>query len=81
MRTIKYNIEIVVQLYVPYSILVVVFSFFQKKTTYCCRMRILSVRLSSVEIISFLGISMSNSPIYLKIALNVSEGAVDVRKA
>ena len=40
-----------------------------------------SVRLSSVEIISFHGISISNRPIDLKIGLNVREGAVHVRKA
>ena len=48
----------------------VVFSFFEK-TTYCCRSRRLSVRLSSVEIISFRGSSLSNRPIDLKIGLNV----------
>ena len=57
-----------------------VFSFFEK-TTYCCRARRLSVRLSSVEIISFRGISISNSPIDLKIGLNVRKGVVHVRKA
>ena len=61
----------------------VVFSFFEK-TTYCCRARRLSVRpsvrLSSVEIISFRGNSLSNRPINLKIGLNVREGVVHVRK-
>ena len=61
----------------------VVFSFFEK-TTYCCRARRLSVRLSvrlsSVEIISFRGNSLSNRPINLKIGLNVHEGVVHVRK-
>ena len=61
----------------------VVFSFFEK-TTYCCRARRLSVRpsvrLSSVEIISFRGNSLSNGPINLKIGLNVREGVVHVRK-
>ena len=60
----------------------VVFSFFEK-TTYCCRARRLSVRLSvrpSVEIISFPGNSLSNRPIELKIGLNVREGVVHVRK-
>ena len=68
------------------------FSFFEK-TTYCCRTRHLSVRpsvrravcpsvrLSSVEIISFCGISISNRPIDLKIGLNVRKGVVHVRKA
>ena len=44
----------------------------------------LSVRLSvrpSVEIISFLGNSLPNRPIELKIGLNVREGVVHVRKA
>ena len=61
----------------------VVFSFFEK-TTYCCRARRLSVRLSvrpSVEIISFRGNSLPNRPIELKIGLNVREGVVHVRKA
>ena len=61
----------------------VVFSFFEK-TTYCCRTRRLSVRLSvrpSVEIISFRGNSLPNRPIELKIGLNVREGVVHVRKA
>ena len=69
----------------------VVFSFFEK-TTYCCRARRLSVRLSvrpsvrlsvrpSVEIISFCGNSLPNRPIELKIGLNVREGVVHVRKA
>ena len=47
-----------------------------------------SVRLSvcpsvrpSVEIISFLGNSLPNRPIELKIGLNVREGVVHVRKA
>ena len=40
-----------------------------------------SVRLSSVEIISFRGNSLSNRPIDLKIGLNVREGVVHVRKA
>ena len=58
--------------------------FFFEKTTYCCRARRLSVRLSvrpSVEIISFCGNSLSNVPIELKIDLNVREGVVHVRKA
>ena len=58
----------------------VVFSFFEK-TTYCCRARRLSVRLSSVEIFSFCGNSLSSKPIDLKIGLNVREGVVHVRKA
>ena len=52
------------------DVFLVVFSFFEK-TTYCCRSRRLSVRLSSVEIISFRGSSLSNRPIDLKIGLNV----------
>ena len=40
-----------------------------------------SVRLSSVEIISFRGISISNRLIDLKIGLNVCKGVVHVRKA
>ena len=40
-----------------------------------------TVRLSSVEIIYFRGISISNRPIDLKIDLNVREGTVHVRKA
>ena len=39
-----------------------------------------SVRLSSVEIISFRGNSLPNRPIELKIGLNVREGVVHVRK-
>ena len=39
-----------------------------------------SVRLSSVEIISFRGNSLSNRPINLKIGLNLREGVVHVRK-
>ena len=39
-----------------------------------------SVRLSSVEIISFCGNSLSNSLIDLKIGLNVCEGVVHVQK-
>ena len=35
------------------------FFLFLKKTTYCCRTRCLSIRTSSVEIISFCGISLS----------------------
>ena len=41
----------------------------------------LSVRLSSVEIFSFRGNSLSSKPIDLKIGLNVCEGVVHVRKA
>ena len=59
--------------------------FFFEKTTYCCCSRRLSVRLSvrlsSVEIISFRGNSLSNRPIDLKIGLNVREGVVHVLKA
>ena len=59
--------------------------FFFEKTTYYCRARRLSVRpsvrLSSVEIISFRGNSLSSKPIDLKIVLNVREGVVHVRKA
>ena len=51
-----------------------VFLSFLKKTTYCCRSRRLSVRLSSVEMISFRGNSLSNRPIDLKIGLNVCAG-------
>ena len=40
-----------------------------------------SVRLSSVEIISFRGILISNRPIDLKIGLDVRKGVVHVRKA
>ena len=40
-----------------------------------------SVRLSSVEIFSFRGNSLSSKPIDLKIGLNVREGVVHVRKA
>ena len=58
--------------------------FFFRKNYYCCRARRLSVcpsvRLSSVEIISFRGNSLSNRPINLKIGLNVREGVVHVRK-
>ena len=66
-----------------FIVFLVVFSFFEK-TTYCCRARRLSVcpsvRLSSVEIISFRGNSLSNRPINLNIGLNVREGVVHVRK-
>ena len=68
---------------VCYCQFLVVFSFFEK-TTYCCRTRRLSVRLSvrpSVEIISFRGNSLPNRPIELKIGLNVREGVVHVQKA
>ena len=41
----------------------------------------LSVRLSSVEVISFCGISISYEPIEFKIGLNVREGVVHVQKA
>ena len=41
----------------------------------------LSVRLSSVEIFSFRGNSLSSKPIDLKIGLNVREGVVHVQKA
>ena len=50
------------------------FSFFSKKTTYCCRARRLSVRDPSVEIISFRDISISNRPINLKMSMNVRKG-------
>ena len=63
-----------------YMLFVLVFFSFFEKTTYCCRARRLSVR-PSVEIISFLGNSLSNRPIDLKIGLNVREGVVHVRKA
>ena len=74
--------------YLGDAFLVVVFLFL-KKTTYCCRSQRLSVRpsvrlsvrLSSVEIISFRGNSLSNRPIDLKIGLNVRAGVVHVRKA
>ena len=61
----------------------VFFSFFER-TTYCCRARRLSVRLSvrpSVEIISFRGNSLPNGPIDLKIGLDVRKGVMHVRKA
>ena len=51
----------------------VVFSFFEKNyllLSFATSVR-LSVRLSSVEIISFRGSSLSNRPIDLKIGLNV----------
>ena len=51
------------------------------KLMFFCRARCLSVRLSSVEIISFRGNLLSNRPIDLKIGLNVREGVVHVRKA
>ena len=68
------------------AFLITVFSsFFFEKTPYCCRARRLSVRpsvrLSSVEIFSFHGNSLSSKPIDLKIGLNVREGVVHVRKA
>ena len=61
---------------------------FSKKNIYCCRTRRLSVcppvrrsvRLSSVEIISFCGILISNRPIDLKIGLIVRKGVVHVRE-
>ena len=40
-----------------------------------------SVRLSSVEIFSFRGNSLSSKPVDLKIGLNVREGVLHVRKA
>ena len=61
----------------------VVFSFFEKKyllLSFATSVR-LSARLSSVEIISFRGSSLSNRPIDLKIGLNVRAGVVHVRKA
>ena len=57
------------------------FFLFFEETTYCCRSRRLSVRLSSVEILSFRSILISNRPINLKISLNVRWGVVHVRKA
>ena len=61
----------------------VVYSFFEKHyllLSFATSVR-LSVRLSSVEIISFRGSSLSNRPIDLKIGLNVRAGVVHVRKA
>ena len=75
------NEHIIIIMRLPF---LVVFPFFEK-TTYCCRTRRLSVcpsvRLSSVEIISFHGISISNRPIDLKIGLDVRKGVVHVRMA
>ena len=65
----------------------VVFSFFEKNyllLSYATSVRpsvVPSVCLSSVEIISFHGISISNRPIDLKIGLDVRKGVVHVRKA
>ena len=61
----------------------VVFSFFEKNYLMlsCATSVRLSVRLSSVEIFSFRGNSLSSKPIDLKIGLNVREGVVHVRKA
>ena len=44
------------------------------------KLPMMSVRLSSLEIISFHGISISNRPIDLKIGLEVRKGVVHVRK-
>ena len=67
------------------------YSFFEKiylllsyATSVCLSVRpsvFPSVRLSSVEIISFRGILISNRTIDLKISLNVRKGVVHVRKA
>ena len=58
----------------------VVFFFSKKLPIVVVRDVCPSVRLSSVEIISFRGNSLSNRPINLKIGLNVREGVVHVRK-
>ena len=63
-RIMYYLVEII-------SMFLVFFYFFEKKLP---TVRIVCV--SSVEIISFRGISLSNRPIYLKIGLNVRERAV-----
>ena len=54
----------------------VFFSFFEKLPIV-----VRDVRLSSVEIIYFRGILISNRPIDLKIGLDVRKGVVHVRKA
>ena len=69
--------------YTVSKVFLVVFSFFEKNyllLSFATSVR-LSVRLSTVEIISFRGNSLSNRPIDLKIGLNVREGVVHVRKA
>ena len=57
------------------------FSFSKKLPVVVVRDVCPSVRLSSVEIISFHGISISNRPIDLKIGLDVRKGVVHVRNA
>ena len=60
----------------------VVFSFFEKKLPIVVVCDVCpSVRLSSVEIIYFCGILISNRPIDLKIGLDVRKGGEHVRKA
>ena len=56
-------------------------SFFFFRKNYLLLSCATSVRLSSVEIFSFRGNSLSSKPIDLKIGLNVREGVVHVRKA
>ena len=69
--------------YIRCDRLLVVFSYFEKKYLLlsCATSVHLSVRLSSVEIISFRGILISNRPIDLKMSMNVRKGVVHVRKA
>ena len=62
--------------------LVVFFFFIEKKLSIVVVRNVCpSVRLSSVEIVSFCGISISNRPIDLKIGKDVRKGVVHVRKA
>ena len=65
------------------TLFLIVFFFFRKNyllLSYATSVRP-SVRLSSVEIISFHGISISKRPIDLKIGLDVRKGVVHGRKA
>ena len=86
------NLLLYSTLYTPHSTSVFSSFFFFRKNylllSYATSVRLsvcpsvrLSVRLSSVEIISFHGISISNGPIDLKIGLDVCKGVVHVRKA
>ena len=84
------DVDIIV-IMIQLNAFLVVFSLFRKNyllLSYATSVRLsvrLSVRpsvhLSSVEIISFRGISISNRPIDLKIGLDVRKGLVHVEKA
>ena len=80
------DVDIIV-IMIQLNAFLVVFFFFRKNyllLSYATSVRLSvrpSVRLSSVEKISFRGISISNRPIDLKIGLDVRKGVVHVQKA